>query len=225
MACAVLAPDMTCVYHIRVYLLGTSVYVALGVLVLKSIALMRSEPVHAFACVETREMWQWCANTLQPADTECDSSSSDTDTDQPYPLPLAWEAPEVPRDLASDLVPIAMVHVRLPKTIQECTPAGLLPAALRKDSPELNFQAPVKRRRITGKQDSLQDLGRILRQLKQDPTSSLLPWQANWMQRRQAYHGYELDSSEAMGCSQKRIFMKTMAVSLLCRGGWRQSSQ
>jgi hypothetical protein len=110
---------------------STSVYGALGMLGLRSIAPKRSEPVRACACLDTREMWQWCADTSQQPDTECDSSSSDMDLDSPHPLPLAWEVLEVPRALTSDLVPIAMVHVRPPKTIKECTPSALLPAAQR----------------------------------------------------------------------------------------------
>ena len=124
----------------------------------------------------------------------------------------------------SDLAPVAMVSIQVPKSIEECTPAALLPAALRKDSPEVNFQAPLKRRRCIGKQQPWPEYGRILRQLQLDPTSSLLPWQANWVQRRQAYHEYELDTSEAMGCSRKRIRMQTQthwkAASLQDKEAW-----
>ena len=150
-------------------------------------------------------MWQWGAATPQPARTECDSLSSDTDWNEPYSLPYAWEAAEVPRDLVADLVPVLGASLQLPKTIEQCTPAALLPASLRKDSPELNFQVSAKRRRITCKQESLPEFGRLLDQLQRDPTCSLLPWRATWMQRRQAYHEYELDSSEAMGLSRKSI--------------------
>ena len=111
--------------------------------------------------------------------------------------------------MSSDLVEIPMVSMQVPKTIEECTPAALLPAALRTDSPEINFKAPLKRRRCIGKQEPLHEYGRILRQLQHDSTSSLLPWQANWTQRRQAYHEYELDTSEAMGCSRKLIRVQT----------------
>ena len=117
----------------------------------------------------------------------------------------------MPRDLVADLVPVVGVSLQAPKTIEQCTPAALLPVSLRKDSPELNFQVPAKRRRITGKQESLPEFGRLLAQLQRDPTGSLLPWRATWMQRRQAYHEYELDSSEAMGLSRKCIRMQTQA--------------
>ena len=127
-------------------------------------------------CLDITEMWQWSAATPPQFDTECDSSSSDNDMAASHPLPLAWEVSEVPRSMSSNLVPIPMVSNQVPKTIEECTPAALLPAALRKDSPDINFQPPLKRRRCIGKQECLEEYGRILRQLQHDCTSSLLPW-------------------------------------------------
>ena len=156
-------------------------------------------------------MWQWGATTPYSAPTECDSQSSDTDGNPPRILPYVWEAAETPRNLLADLVPVPAVFLQAPKTMEECTPAALLPMSLRKDSPELNFQVSAKRRRLTCKQESLPEFGRLLAQLQRDPTSSLLPWTATWMQRRQAYHEYELDSSEAMGVSRKCIRLQTQA--------------
>ena len=53
----------------------------------------------------------------------------------------AWAPPATPRDLKEDLHRILCVEqdLKVPSRMSQCTPAELLPFALRRDHPELNF--------------------------------------------------------------------------------------
>lgn len=119
--------------------------------------------------------------------------------------PLLWERAELPRDLGTDLLPLPVESHPKPKDTESCTPAALLPLALVKDHPELNFPANMAKRRLTSKNFPEHLLGQILDRLQDDEHASLHPWQASWKWRRNAYHEYELDSSEVLGLSRKSL--------------------
>ena len=117
-----------------------------------------------------------------------------------------WEVSELPRDLGADLLPLPTVlPVHMPKDVPTCTPDAMLQAALLKDHPELNFPPNMPKRRATKKGLPDAYLGKILGLLQEDLKASLLPWQASWKWRRNAYHEYELDSSELLGIPRTRL--------------------
>ena len=116
-----------------------------------------------------------------------------------------WEASDLPRDLASDLLPLQVAARPSPKDVPSCTPRAILPEALVKDHPEINFPPSMPRRRLKEKGMPDAVLGQILGRLQEDVNGALEPWQASWKLRRNAYHEYELDASETLGLSRKSL--------------------
>ena len=126
-------------------------------------------------------------------------------------VPQQWVAAETPRELTEDLLPIrGHAAVTPPLTLAECTPAALLPWALLKDHPELNFPAvATQRRRTRGKRFPDGEIGLLLARLQHDSTVSLLPWKATWQRRRTAYHEYVLDVCTVLGKPRKLVVAET----------------
>ena len=118
----------------------------------------------------------------EAAETEIDESegvASGAESDQAFHVPEGpeWVTPSRPRHLSRDLEPLHLpLATSAPNVPHLCTPAILLPSALRQDHPVLNFPPDAKRRRITGKAANVQMIGTVLHRLQNDSSSSLDPW-------------------------------------------------
>ena len=125
-----------------------------------------------------------------------------------------WAAASSPRHLSTDLEPLHLpLATSAPNVPQQCTPANLLPSALRIDHPDLNFPPHVKRRRVTGKTVNVEVLGTVLHSLQNDSSSSLEPWTPSWRDRRSGYWEYLNSMKQAVGLSKRDVL-------LTARGHW-----
>ena len=136
------------------------------------------------------EVMQWGNESEGDLSEQVDEAMhSDSESDSDREVPWQWEAAQAPRELNQDLLPIRNYRrAGPPSQVSECTPALLLPHALRKDHPELNFTPTSARRRIRGKGMPDAYIGVILARLQSDSTAPLDPWKATWQKRRLAYH-------------------------------------
>ena len=145
------------------------------------------------------------------ADTDIDESSgvaSEGESEQDFYSPPGpeWVAPNSPRHLSIDLEPLHLpLATSPPNQPQHCTPANLLPSALRQDHPDLNFPPDVKRRRVTGKTVNVEIIGTVLHRLQNDSTASLDPWSCSWRDRRRAFSEYLQDMGKATGQQRKDL--------------------
>ena len=142
--------------------------------------------------------------TDSAAETEVDQSqglASEAESDRAFnPSSGPWAAAPTPRHLDQDLEPLELpLALVTPTEPQQCTPANLLPSALRKDHPEMNFPPHVKRRRVSGKSPNVEQLGSVLRRLQNDSSSSLDPWTPSWRDRRAGYYEYVNSMKQAVG--------------------------
>ena len=142
------------------------------------------------------------------AETEIDESEGVVSgAESNHALDVAeWAAAASPRHLSSDLQPLHLpVATTAPNVPLQCTPANLLPSALRQDHPEMNFPPDVKRRRVTGKQLNVAVLGMVLHRLQNDSSSSLEPWTPSWRDRRAGYFEYVNSMKQAVGQSRRDV--------------------
>ena len=147
----------------------------------------------------------------EAAETEIDESegeASEAESDkafQPVRGP-EWVVASSPRHLTSDLEPLHLpLDLSAPKEPRQCTPANLLPSALRQDHPELNFPPHVKRRRVTGKSLNVEVLGIVLHRLQNDSSASLEPWTPSWRDRRDGWAEYLHSIKQAVGLSKREV--------------------
>ena len=119
---------------------------------------------------------------------------------------LAWVVASSPRHLDKDLEPLHLpLSTSVPNEAKQCTPENLLPSALRKDYPELNFPPRVKRRRICGKSPNHEQIGVVLHRLQNDVSSSLEPLTISWRARRNGFFEYVQDMKNAVGQSKSDV--------------------
>ena len=143
--------------------------------------------------------------------TDIDESSgvaSGAESDQSFRSPAGpeWVAPSSPRHLSTDLEPLHLpLATATPNVPDLCTPANLLPSALRQDHPDLNFPPDVKRRRVTGKKLDLEVIGTVLHRLQNDSTASLDPWSSSWRERRLGFSEYLNSMKQAVGQHKKDL--------------------
>ena len=117
-----------------------------------------------------------------------------------------WVAASSLRHLSNDLEPLHLpLAISAPNDPLECTPAKLLPSALREDHPELNFPPQVKRRRVSGKKVDAELIGTVLHRLQNDSSASLEPWVVSWRERRAAYHDYVTSMKQAVGQRRRDV--------------------
>ena len=119
---------------------------------------------------------------------------------------LAWVAAPSPRHLDRDLEPLQLpLSTSAPTEAIHCTPANLLPSALRKDHPELNFPVHAKRRRILSKSPNTEEIGVVLHRLQNDSSASVQPWTPTWRYRRHGFFEYVQDMKTALGQHKKDV--------------------
>ena len=149
--------------------------------------------------------------TYEVAETELDASEgmvsgAESEKADDQVDSLQWFAASSLRHLSTDLEPLHLpLATSAPNVPLECTPARLLPSALRQDHPELNFPAQVKRRRVTGKKLNVEMLGTVLHRLQNDSSSSLEPWTPSWRDRRAGYYEYVNSMKQAVGLPRRDV--------------------